>query len=104
MNKEKLKDQFEVLSNRLGYEVKIPLSVLINLGNNALGNDKLKQAQSIFELLIELPPESEWGYLGLGCVFYRKNDRIKAEEYFRKALKINPDNPYTQDMIKEINK
>lgn len=103
-DKIKLKEQFTILSNRLGYEIKIPLSVLINLGNNALGNEKLDQAQSIFELLVELYPQSEWGYVNLGSVFYTKKDNLKAKQYFQKALELNPNNPYTKDMLREIDK
>jgi len=102
-DKIELKQQFKILSNRLGYDLKIPLSVLINLGNNALGNEKLNQAQSIFELLVELYPKSEWGYVNLGSVFYSKKDNLEAKQYFQKALELNPTNPYTQDMLREIN-
>jgi tetratricopeptide (TPR) repeat protein len=104
IDKSKLTEQFLKLSNKLGYNVKIPSSSLINLGSNALGNEKLDQAQSIFELLVELYPESEWGYVNLGSVFYRKKSYTKAEKYFRKALEFNPNNPYTQDMLREIKK
>jgi predicted alpha/beta superfamily hydrolase len=102
IDKEKLKAQFDVLSNRLGYEILVPLGVLVNLGNNALGNDKLDQARSIFELLVELYPESEWGYVSLGSVFYKLGNKEKAIENFHKALEINPDNQYTLDMLREL--
>ena len=103
-DKNKIKEQFAFLSKKLGYEVKIPLPVLINLGNSALSSEKLDQAKSIFELVVELYPESEWGYVSLGSVFYTNKNFLKAKEFFQKALKLNPGNQYTQDMLREIDK
>jgi len=101
-NGEKLQKQFRLLSDQLGYEIKVPLAVLVNLGNIALGNEKLDQAQSIFEYLIALYPESEWGYASLGSVFYSKKDKQKAIHYFRKTLTLDPENAYAKDMLKEL--
>jgi tetratricopeptide (TPR) repeat protein len=97
-----LVEQFKVLSDRLGYEVVVPLSALVSLGSSALGSGRLDQAQSIFELLIKSYPGSEWGYVSLGSVHYNKGNKDRAKSYFHKALGINPDNPYTKDMLRSL--
>ena len=99
-----LVEQFRVLSDRLGYDVVVPLSALVSLGNSALASERLDQAQSIFELLVKSYPESEWGYVSLGSVHYSKGNMDRARSYFRKAMGINPDNPYTQDMLRTLGK
>ena len=97
-----LVEQFRTLSDRLGYDVEIPLPVLVSLGNSALGSERLDQAQSIFEMVVESYPESEWGYVSLGSVHYSKEDMDRAAMYFGMALSINPDNPYTLDMLRAL--
>jgi len=99
-----LEKRFDVLSERLGYVVDPPLSVLVSMGNRALSNDRLDQAQSIFELLVSRYPASAWGYVSLGSVFYAKGDTETAGRYFCKTLKIDPHNRYSQEMLREIEK
>ena len=101
---ERLKKNFDILSEKLGYPIKIPLLVLINCGNEALATNKLDQAESIFTLLIEKYPCSDWGYTGLGSVFYNQGKRKMARHNFKKALEINPHNSYAKDMLEALGK
>ena len=97
-------ENFKILSKKLGYRVKIPLSVLVNIGNAALAKDHLDRAESIFTLLIQLYPESEWGYVCLGSVSYNRGLYKRAIGYFQKTLTINPHNAYAKDMLTELKK
>jgi hypothetical protein len=97
-----LERRFSDLSERLGYEVEPPLSTLVNLGNSALANNRLDQAESIFGLIATLYPDSVWGHVSLGSVYFTKGDLATAETHFREALRIDPDNRYSQDMLREI--
>jgi tetratricopeptide (TPR) repeat protein len=51
----------------------------------------LEEAKKAFETAISLNPEDAYAYLGLGVVFYRKDEIESAAKHFRKVLEISLD-------------
>ena len=58
---------------------------MINLDNN-----KIDSAKENFETCLLLNSEYTLAIIGLGNVHYEKGNYEKAEEYHRKALRIDP--------------
>ena len=54
-------------------------------GQNFLKQEKLKEAMASFEKGISINPSSALNYVGLGRVYWLKNDANKASENFTKA-------------------
>ena len=52
----------------------------------------MKKAISEHEKVIELDPKNVVAYLYLSIIYAAENNFIQAEEYFKKMLKIDPDN------------
>jgi adenylate cyclase len=48
--------------------------------------DKRQEARRCLERAIELDPNMEWAYYGLGCYYALENKKAKALEFLHKAL------------------
>jgi len=76
-------------------------SVLNNLGYAALGDDP-KGAVKLFKLNTEVYPKS-WGvWDSLAEGYMESGDKKKAKKYYKKSLKLNPDNQNAKDMLKKL--
>jgi len=60
-----------------------------NKGNEALAKNELEKAKKHFQKAVEIYPEYDDAYNGLGTVFLKLNDVDSAAPLFQKALKIN---------------
>jgi len=67
---------------------------LNNLGLTLANDGKLQEAEKIFHRALEDDPSAEIVHKNLGDVSLHIGDRVGAESYFRKAIKIKPD--YTE--------
>ncbi|MGG6231171.1 tetratricopeptide repeat protein [Tenacibaculum sp. SDUM215027] len=65
---------------------------LNRLGYQYLRKDEFKNAINIFKINIELYPNSSNTYDSTGDAYAKMKDTIKAIEYYKKALAINPEN------------
>ena len=74
------------------------------MGNQSLSNENFEQSLEIFELIEELYPDSEWGYIGQGSAYYSLKNYRKSKIYFQKVISINPYNSYATDMLNAIDK
>jgi curved DNA-binding protein CbpA len=64
----------------------------------------LKKAEEHFRVVIKLEPWSPDGYLGLGVMYKNADLKIKAENQFKKALKVDPGNPQALKELKELHR
>ncbi len=73
---------------------------LNDLGYYFINEDQLDKAIAIFELNVLLFPEEANNWDSLGESYYRKGDKIKALEKYKKALFLNQEMQSAQEMIK----
>lgn len=72
--------------------------------NEALDNNKFKDAIEIGKLYILIYPKSEYAYALLGEAYFKDGQEDKAVENLKKALEINPKLSATKNMLEKINK
>jgi len=82
-----------------------------SLGGVKKGLPYLHRAESLFETQVSpteeaMPSAPAWGYehclVLIGDVYARLGDVSKAEEYFRKALTVNPDNDLAERRLNSL--
>jgi hypothetical protein len=71
-------------------------------GLTALQQDRLDDARSHFEAMVELAPRDAAGYAYLGLVSLRGGDLTVAEEWIREALRRNDQDPDTHLMLASV--
>jgi len=69
-----------------------------DIGNEYLQNKRYEEAIHHFEMAIEVDPEKAYGYYAIGVVYHTRSAESndieyaeKAQEFYKKALKIEPD-------------
>ena len=65
---------------------------LIELGNDSLKRGQINMAKDYFEKALQINPNNDQAYFGLGMVFYNYGERDKGVSYFKKAIIFNPNN------------
>ncbi len=71
-------------------------------GYSFLWENNLIEAIAIFELIISEFPNSANAYDSMGEAYLQAKDSIKALQNYEKALLMNPDNFYAEDIIQKI--
>ncbi len=64
--------------------------ILIFVGLSHLRTYTWKNSETLFTQLIQEYPNEEIGYNNLGLYYYNQGDEEKANDYYAKALKLNP--------------
>ncbi len=77
-------------------------SNLNSLGYAALGNEDTKGAIKVFKLNSKEYPESGNVWDSLADGYMHAGDKKKAKKYYKKSLKLNPDNQNAKDMLKKL--
>lgn len=77
-------------------------SALNGLGYQLLGSKNLDGAVKAFELNSEEYPKSGNVWDSLAESYMVKGDMKKANKYYRKSLKLDPDNQNAKDMLKKL--
>ncbi len=93
---------FDKLSKRYGYEIQPPISVVFDLGVDAIMSKKLVVAEKIFQHALEVYPEGKESYLGMGVVHRDQGQLEKAKKMFKKALKIDPDYSLAKRLLQRL--
>ena len=93
---------YQNLSEKYGFDIKIPEHGLVHEGDKFVSADSLEQASEIFLKMEELYPESLMAFDRLGTVAYKKGEFKKAIAYYKKFLDFEPDNPYAKAMLEKI--
>lgn len=88
---DKVKQHFDRLSKRYGYEIQPPISVLFDLGFVTIRSKNLIAAEEIFQYSLKLYPEGKYSYLGMGLVHQTQGQLENAKAMYEKALTIDPD-------------
>lgn len=75
----------------------------INIGGyRLLGSKKVKEAIKIFEMNVELFPESFNVYDSLAEAYMTDNNKELAIKYYKKSLELNPENENAKKFLKEL--
>lgn len=67
------------------------IEIYKSLGAIYLQQEKLKEAESIFKLVLGMAPADAQAHFYLGSIYYDSKDYIAAEKEFKAALKLKPD-------------
>lgn len=80
--------------------------VIASLGMLELRQNKIKEAQALFEQSIALNPEDEILAYNVAEIYFGSNDADKAIQYYQKAIQIKPDwsEPYLKIGYAYLNK
>jgi predicted alpha/beta superfamily hydrolase len=88
---DKVKQHFDRLSKRYGYEIKPPISVIFDLGFvTTIISKNLIAAEEIFQYSLEVYPEEKDSYLGMGLLRKAQGELESAKVMYEKALTIDP--------------
>lgn len=93
-----LSEHFQVVSSRMGYEIKPPEMFVNSLAYYKVKSDK-PEAKNLFELNILNYPESANVYDSMGDYFVAIEDKANAVIFFEKANEISP-SPERSEKIK----
>ena len=72
------------------------------LGYKYMRANKIKEAQEIFKINIALYPDKSSVYDSMGDAFIKEKDTLKAIEYYKKSLSINPENRKSLKNLKKL--
>ena len=70
------------------------LRIQYNLGHAFLLEDQLSPAEAAFERALRLNPADDLSYAALGYCAEVKGDWLRAQDHYRSAFDLNPDNGY----------
>ena len=77
---------------------------LNSIGYQYLRRNQFKEAIAIFEINIALYPKSSNTYDSAGDGYLKSTDTLKAIEFYKKALAINPENKGAKRNLKKLSK
>ena len=75
---------------------------LNRLGYKYMRANKITEAQEIFKINIALYPDKSSVYDSMGDAFIKEKDTLKAIEYYKKSLSINPENRNSLKNLKKL--
>ncbi len=92
------------LTEKYGFEAKIPLDSLISLAFGLIEKGDLSQAIETMLLACEIHPYSPDAFYYLGMAYEKDCDINLALSQYKKALEINPDYPPASQKIRQFEK
>jgi uncharacterized protein len=98
---EKYVTHFQLVSEKLGYTMLPPETLINEQGYNLMNEEKFEQAQKFFELNLKNFPRSQNAHDSMGDYFLAIGDTTNAQQYFEKALAIK-DMEHTRQKLKNI--
>ncbi len=99
---DKVIAHFDMLSKRYGYEIKPPISVLMDLGFDNIISEDLDVAEEIYEFSLQMYPDGKLLYVGMGVVRRNQGQLANAKVMFEKALTIDPDFALAKRWLKRL--
>ena len=73
-------------------------------GYRLLNNNKISEAIAIFQMNVELFPDSANVYDSLGEAYMKNNETELAVKNYKKSLELNPENNNAKEMLKRLEK
>ncbi len=73
-----------------------------SLGTFFYNHARYDEALQAWQTLIALAPDNEWGYMNVGNVYLVRADFVAADDYYRRALKLDPDGPDSADVYTNL--
>ena len=83
-------------------DLTIDLYRLNRMGYNYMRVNKISQAKEIFKINIVLYPKNSLVYDSMGDAFKKEKDTLKAIEFYKKSLAINPENKNSLKNLKKL--
>jgi uncharacterized protein len=93
---------YQNISRILGYKILPPEGNLLDLGYLFLQKKLYDKSHNVFNMLIDIYPENFMSYEAMGELYKTKGDTLKAIEYYKKALSLNPQDMMARDNIEKI--
>lgn len=82
--------RFALISKHLGYEVKVPEPVLMNVQHMLQQQKRPREAQHVLQRVLELYPVSPGAHYELGRTCLATDERARAEKQFKRTLELYP--------------
>ena len=102
MGLEGLEKYYATLTEKYGFDVKIPEDVLTTLGFEYYREEKMDDAIATMNIVIEKYPTSDGAYGFLGSLHSRNNNPEQAKKFLKIALELNPENIRAGEILKKI--
>ena len=94
---------FKNVSKQMGYTILPPEPLINGLGYGFMGNKMFDKAYTFFKMNIQNYPQSFNGYDSMGDFYDAKGNKVKAIEYYTKALTIK-EFPETRKKLEKLKK
>jgi uncharacterized protein len=98
---DKIKEHYAELTKQMGYKINPDEGYINSIGYSFLQQKKYSSASLYFKLNIDNYPNSFNSYDSYGDYFVETGDKIKAIEYFKKALSIK-ENPESRRKLNDL--
>ncbi len=85
-----VKAYYNQLSKKYGYNVEVPVMVLVNLGNDMVRKNKVNEALEVLKYNVKLYPGDPRAQFYLGLAYEKKGDITLAVKHIKKATEIDP--------------
>ena len=94
---EKALDQYQILAEYNPGDLEVRHEICALLGDSG----KLDKAEQCYKKILSDDPKRAIDHFQLGIVLLRKGLETEAGKHFKKALEIDPDNPYFKQFISQ---
>jgi len=101
-NLDKITQHFDKLSERYGYEMKPPISMIFSLGADMINGQNLVAAEKTFLYSLDVHPDAKESHLGMGVVRRNQGQLTDAKSLFEKALAIDPEYTLAQRLLQRL--
>ncbi|MFZ6876133.1 alpha/beta hydrolase-fold protein [Undibacterium sp. Di27W] len=98
-----LKQHFEKVSQRLGYQQFPKLSFVNMMGQHFLNEKKLKNAHDFLELNVKNYPNNPLSYEGMGDYYQAAGEQAKAKEAYQQAVNLDA-NSRAKEKLEKLTK
>lgn len=99
-----VKAYYNQLTEKYGFNVKIPIMVLLDLGNDMIRKNRVNEALEVLKHCAKMYPGDPNAHLYLCLVYEKKGEKALALKHIEKALEINPSWAFAKRKLAELNK
>lgn len=99
----KICDHYILVSNKMGYTIQPPESLINAIGYGAMGNENYQQAEYFFKMNVENYPTSFNVYDSLGDYYVSVDDKSNAIKAYENALSLR-ENVFSRNKLQALKK